>query len=100
MIISTTDLNNIENKITTLQIEGIEFIIGTDTNDGIELNANYNDIINLLEAGKLPVIKYNNKYMFISTISADEGPCSLQTTNDYNFGAGNMTTNLIGGEMA
>lgn len=99
MIISTTDLNNIENKIITPQIEGIEFIIGTDVNSGIELNANYNDIINILGARKLPIIKYNNRYIFISNVSVnEEGYCLLQTNNSgYEFGAENMTTNLSGG---
>lgn len=101
MIISTTNLNNIKNKITTSRIEGIEFIIGTDTNDGIELNASYNDIKNILNIGKLPVIKYNNTYIFVSSLEENVNYYNLIPVNSsYSFGAEGITTNLLGGELA
>lgn len=101
MIITTNDLNNIETKITTPQIEGIEFIDTVlDEYEGIdEINASYNDIIAIIEAGKLPIIVYSNnnqkKFIFISEIFFDGSSYRVECIDDFNFWAENATTNMV-----
>lgn len=101
MIISTTNLNNIENKITTSQIEGIEFItVSYDVNTNtITLNASYSDLINLLTNNKLPILKSldNNGYEcdFINSIYYNEDFDTYDCkSSQCLFTAPNATTNF------
>lgn len=104
MIISTDNLNNIENKITTPQIEGIEFINTTgdlSENPPLILQANYNDLINILQNNKLPIIKTSEEnnflqYGFIDTFSFDStsSQCRLTVKNGLSFIAPDATTNF------
>ena len=64
MIISTTNLNNIENKITNPQVEGIVFVPSASTS--------YNAVKNYLINGKLPVFDFGNGiYRFIDHLEED-----------------------------
>lgn len=80
MIIITNDLNNIETKMTTPQVEGIEFISMTisesEKQTTYTLNASYNDILSILNNGKLPIIKlikeHEKEYWFINYINIEE----------------------------
>lgn len=102
MIISTTDLNNIENKIINPQIEGIEFIIGSydENTQTTTLNASYNDLINLLTNNKLPVLRFfdNNGCFYefmLKLYQVDDSNiyCCLGSTS-RTFTALNATTNF------
>ena len=103
MIISTNNLNNIENKITTPQIEGIEFINTTgdlSENPPLTLQANYNDLINILQNNKLPIIKIgeenNLQYRFIEQFGFDSENSQYKLTvkNSFSFTAPDTTTNF------
>lgn len=101
MIITTNNLNNIETKITTPQIEGIEFIdtvlTGSEAIAGI--NASYNDIISIIDAGKLPIIVYNNsngkEFMFIFNIFFNDSYYIVELIDGSKFKAENTTTNMV-----
>lgn len=100
MIITINNLNNIETKITTPQIGGIEFINAV-LNDGVVtgINASYNDIINIIEIGKLPIIIYSNsngkEFMFISNISFNDSYYIIELIDGSKFQAENATTNMV-----
>ena len=104
MIISTNNLNNIENKITIPQIEGIEFINTTGDlfeNPPLTLQANYNDLINILQNNKLPIIKTSEEndilqYSFISAFGFDSenSQYRLKVKNSFDFTAPDATTNF------
>ena len=102
MIITTNSLNNIETKITTPQINGVEFINTILTEGGAitGINASYNDIMAIIEAGKLPIIVYSSsevkEFMFISNISSSD-PYYLYLVslkNNSSFRADNATSNM------
>ena len=105
MIISTNNLNNIENKITTPQIEGIEFINTTgdlSENPPLTLQANYNDLINILQNNKLPIIKISEEnnilsYSFIEAFGFDSESSQYAIeviNNGFVFTAPDATTNF------
>lgn len=102
MIITTNDLNNIETKITTPQIEGIEFINTILTEGGAIINASYNDIMAIIEVGKLPIIVYNNnnnnnnikEFIFILNIFFNGSSYRVECIDNFNFTAENATTNM------
>ena len=102
MIITTNNLNNIETKITTPQIEGIEFIDAVLNENGTVtgINTSYNDIIAIIENGKLPIIVYNNdqekEFFFIREIFfSDPYYTVLLINNSLAFAAENVTTNMV-----
>lgn len=100
MIITTNDLNNIETKITTPQINGIEFInfILDEDENVTGINASYNDIMTAIESGKLPVIAGNGpkgkSFYFIAGISFEDPSYAVSLVNDSRFIAENATTNM------
>ena len=104
MIISTDNLNNIENKIAIPQIEGVEFINTTgdlSENPPLTLQANYNDLINILQNNKLPIVKMSEEnnslqYNFIDTFSFDStsSKYKLKVKNGLSFIAPDATTNF------
>ena len=103
MIITTNNLNNIETKITTPQIEGIEFIDAVLNENGIVtgINASYNDIMAIIENGKLPIIVSNGsnekRFIFIREIFFDDPSyvVLLINSDNFNFIAENATTNMV-----
>lgn len=101
MIITTNNLNNIETKITTPQIEGIEFIDAIfDENENVTgIDASYNDIMAIIEDGKLPIIVNNNNqaksFLFIRTIFFDDPSYVVLLINGPMFRAENATTNMV-----
>lgn len=106
MIITTNDLNNIETKITTPQIEGIEFIDAILDGDEIVagINASYNDIIAIIENGKLPIIRIrrvqNNTldYSFFQSIGIDNhGSYYVSVSKMNTLISGSATANLAYG---
>lgn len=103
MIITTNNLNNIETKITTPQIEGVEFInaILDEDEDITGINASYNDIMAIIEDGKLPIIVSNNSieklFIFIRRISFDNPSyvvLPMYSNHNLVFIAENATTNM------
>lgn len=103
MIITTNNLNNIETKITTPQIGGIEFIdtILTESGAITSINASYNDIMAIIENGKLPIIVYNGdqlkKFFFIQKIFffTDHPHYIVLLNKGPAFIAENATTNMV-----
>lgn len=100
MIITTNSLNNIETKITTPQIGGIEFIDTVLDESGAIINASYNDIMAIIEVGKLPIIVYNNNnnnikgFIFILNIFFNGSSYRVECIDNFNFTAENATTNM------
>lgn len=103
MIITTNNLNNIETKITTPQIEGVEFIniILDENENGTGINASYNDIMAIIEDEKLPIIVYNNNnnnnikgFIFILNIFFNGSSYRVECIANFNFTAENATTNM------
>ncbi len=106
MIITTNDLNNIETKMTTPQIEGIEFISvsisESEEQTTYTLNVSYNNILSILNNGKLPITKLANEYGeecgFISYINIEEDENNNQeyicTIGKITFSATTATENM------
>ena len=105
MIITTNNLNNIETKITTPQIEGVEFInVILDEDEEISgINASYNDIMAIIEDEKLPIIVFNNNkvkcFFFIESIFLDDSVYVVLLIRGLELIAENATTNMTVGHV-
>ena len=59
MVITSNDLNNIENMLVNFNVNGIFYI---DDNDTHGLNCTYREFITQLENGNLPILRHEQTY--------------------------------------